>query len=89
MNDTIKALSKISDMDERKREGRAAPMAMCPRCRTEPLVFTFDRPKFEFHCVICGGWFGFLDPIPAEETPEISARQVELNAQYLASKETK
>ena len=65
---------------------KPAPMEMCPRCRTEPLVLTFDRPGYEFTCVICGGWYGFLDPIPAEATDEIGARQIELKARYDASR---
>jgi hypothetical protein len=70
--DVVKALDLINR--------KTRPVAMCPRCRTEPLVFTFDRPKYEFTCVHCGGWFGFLDPIAAEDTPELQ-EQVERNKQ--------
>jgi hypothetical protein len=76
------ALSTVLDRDKRKREGREPPMAMCPRCRTEPLVSTFDRAGAEFHCVVCGGWFGFLAPIPAETTDELNARLAEHEATY-------
>lgn len=82
----IRALNKVADSERRRADGKPAPMAMCPRCKTEPLVFTFDRPRYEFHCVICGGWYGFLDPLPAEPTPEIETRLYELKALYAASK---
>lgn len=84
--DAMKALDKIGDMRERDKEGKPAPMAMCPVCKTEPLIFTFDRPRYEFHCWTCKDWFGFLDPIAAEPTPEIETRLIEVRAQYAVSK---
>lgn len=63
--ETAKALEMI---------GRKGPkVAMCPRDRDEPLVCTFDRRGYEFTCLKCGGWYGWLDPLPADETPELLA----------------
>lgn len=58
------------------------PMAMCRRCPNEPLVFTFEMPGAEFHCLGCGGWFGFLDPRPETSTPELEALLEERRATY-------
>ena len=57
-------------------------------CRTdgEPLVSTFEFPGAEFYCVSCQRKYGFLEPVPATETPEIVARHKELRAQYLAER---
>ena len=38
-----------------------APMACCPYDGA-PLMSTFERPKKEFHCMICGRWLEFLQP---------------------------
>lgn len=45
---------------------------MCPDCHV-PLVMTFLVPKQEFYCLDCGAWSAFLDPEPADETPELLA----------------
>ncbi|MFZ2226178.1 MAG: hypothetical protein WAV64_01950 [Candidatus Moraniibacteriota bacterium] len=58
------------------------PVAMCPRCPGEPLVFTFERAGFEFTCLGCNGWFGFLDPRPADSTPELDALTEQRKAEY-------
>lgn len=58
-------------------------MAMCPRC-SEPLIETFEVKYKEFHCLICGGWFEFLQPRGWAVTPEISARKDELLARFKA-----
>lgn len=58
-----------------------APTATC-RADGEPLVFTFEYPRYEFICMVCGEKYGFLDPAPAESTPELEARHAELRAQY-------
>jgi hypothetical protein len=65
MSDTAKALHLMGR--------RTPPVAMCTACPNEPLVFTFERAGYEFTCLGCGGWFGFLDPRPAEATPELDA----------------
>lgn len=46
-------------------------IAMCPNCRDEPLVSTFFFPKKEFICLKCGKLWEFLQPVSAEETPEL------------------
>jgi hypothetical protein len=58
------------------------PMAMCPRCPREPLVCTFELDGYEFTCLGCGGWFGFLDPRAEESTPELEAMLDERKAVY-------
>jgi len=58
-----------------------APMAMCPRCR-EVLVSTFERPHKEFLCLGCGEWWEFLQPLPADPTPERLERAEELDALF-------
>lgn len=73
--DTVKALDLIGR--------KTPPVAMCPRCPDEPLVFTFEMTGAEFTCLGCGGWFGFLDPRAAESTPELDARAAERKATHL------
>lgn len=64
--DMVRALDMI---------GRKGPrIAMCPRCPDEVLVATFRWPQAEFYCLACKGHFGWLDPRPAEETPELLER---------------
>lgn len=49
----------------------------------EPLILTFERPKKEFCCLICGRWYEYLEPRPAPvETPELAARLEELKARW-------
>lgn len=85
----LKALGMILDGDRRKADGRKPPMAMCPRCRTEPLVCTLERSGAEFTCVVCGGWFGWLAPVPAEQTAELDARLEAHQATYTAQREAR
>lgn len=35
-------------------------MKLCYRDAT-PLVFTFEVPSCEWHCLTCGGWFSLFD----------------------------
>lgn len=72
--DTAKALNLMG-----KKE---PPMAMCPSCKTEPLVLTFKWPGAEFYCVVCGRTFGFLDPRPETPTPELVAHQLANKAKF-------
>jgi hypothetical protein len=65
------------------------PIAMCPRCPDEPLVFTFERRGFEFTCLSCGGWFGFLDPRAAAPTPELLVLADERKATYQLAREAR
>lgn len=71
-----------------RRQGNP-PMAMCRRCPDEPLVMTFEFPKYEFICMNCKSLYGFLDPRPAEETPEIKAKQIERQKQYEAERKAR
>lgn len=52
--------------------GRGRKVAMCS-CDA-PLVSTLAFRHFEFYCLDCGRRYGFLDPRPADETPELIAR---------------
>lgn len=71
------------DLIDRKREGRAAPMACCPRCsEPTPLISTIMFYKAEFYCLECGGRFGFLSPRPVEATPELDGRHKALQAEW-------
>lgn len=68
-------------MSDRINVSSEPPMATCPN-DGEPVVCTFEFPKYEFVCVVCGWLGGFLSPTPAEATPEIEARHAELQEQY-------
>ena len=81
MSDRTKAFAMVLDAIARKQQGKPAPMATCPRCR-EPLIFTFRFQGKEFICMGCGRLWGFVEPIPAESTPELEARYRELKAKW-------
>lgn len=81
MSDQLKAFGMVLDSIKRKEEGKPPPMATCPSCK-EPLIMTFRFPGKEFICVCCRKLWGFVDPIPAEVTPELNARRDELVAQW-------
>lgn len=73
--DAAKALNLMS-----KKE---PPVACCPTCRPdEPLVMTFERRGYEFTCMKCGRWFGFLDPRAVTATPELDALTEQRKAEY-------
>lgn len=57
------------------------PMAVCPD-DGEPLICTFIRPGYEFHCVPCGRWYEWLRPSEATRTPELQARYDVLLAEF-------
>ncbi len=86
MSEKAKALGMTLDAMARKREGKKAPVATCPMCG-EPLVMTFKFPGKEFVCVECGRLWGFVDPVPKEETPELLTRIAELKAKWNAEQE--
>jgi hypothetical protein len=65
------------------------PMAMCRRCDDEPLVMTFEFPGAEFVCMNCKALYGFLDPRPAEETPELRAKYEQRLKEYEAERAAK
>lgn len=64
-----------------RKPGDPKMYACCPR-DNEPLICTLERPRAEFHCMVCGGWFGFLAPKPMEETPERNQRYEQLQALF-------
>jgi len=81
MSEKVKALGMALDLMKRKREGKPAPMATCPSCG-EPLISTLRFRGYEFICVVCRRHWGFVEPTPAEATPELDARYQELKAQW-------
>jgi hypothetical protein len=83
MSEKVKALGKVLDVMSRKREGKEPPIATCPSC-SEPLISTLKFPGAEFICVVCRRLWGFIDPTPAESTPELLTRLEELRAQWRA-----
>ena len=60
---------------------RVVPMATCPRDGA-PLIMTMAFRGYEFICLECGAKMGFLDPRPAEPTPELDARYEALKAEW-------
>lgn len=86
MSEKVKALELAFDAVARKQEGKRPPVATCPACG-EPLVLTLKFPEKEFICVECRGLWGFVDPVPIEETPELLARLAELKAKWKAEQE--
>ena len=58
----------------RTHRGEGPRVAMCPACPDEVLVATFRWPGAEFYCLACDGRYDFVDPRPAEETPELLDR---------------
>lgn len=66
-----------------KDEDRGVPTACCPR-DGEPLICTMERRGAEFHCMICGGWFGFLAPVEKYESehPDLATRYAYLRARF-------
>lgn len=61
--------------------GGKPPMATCTGCG-EPLVGTMRWAYYQFVCVCCGRHLGYCDPAPVESTPEVEARQAELEAAF-------
>lgn len=60
---------------------RVATMDVCP-ADGEPLVGTFRRPGYEFHCVTCGAWYEWLRPRSVAWTAELQARHDELLTEF-------
>lgn len=58
-----------------------SPMQACPDCM-EPLIFTFEKPGFEWHCQVCGGWFPMLRVARVPRDARREARHDELKARY-------
>lgn len=85
MSDTIDDVNIGTGLDliGRKREGREAPFACCPRCPDlTPLISTCVFRGAEFYCLECGARVGFLSPKPGEPTPELRARYEALQAEW-------
>lgn len=55
------------------------PVACCPR-DGKPLIGTFEQRGAEFHCLKCGGWFGYLTPTAVSPSPEVDAELARLQA---------
>ena len=80
-NNKVKALGMVLDVIARKKTGKPAPMATCPVCK-EPLIATIRFRGKEFICVACKRLWEFLDPLPADATPELEARYKVLKAEW-------
>lgn len=57
------------------------PLACCPK-DDNPLIFTFERNGAEFHCMICGGWFGWLAPVAKQPTSGLMSLHQRLQARF-------
>ena len=88
MSEKLKAFEMVLDRAKRKSEGKASPIATCPKCK-EPLIMTLKFRGKEFICVECRSLWGFVEPIPAEETPELMTRLKELRAKWEAEQHRK
>lgn len=70
-----------------KTEKAARPVALC--CCGTPLVGTFERAGYEWYCVGCKGWFGWLHArsgTAPNPTPELEQRAAEAREQYDAER---
>jgi len=81
MSEQLKAFQMVIGAIKRKDEGKPPPRATCPAC-SEPLIMTFRFPGKEFVCVECRKLWGFVEPVPAEETPELKKRYDELKTKW-------
>lgn len=59
-------------------------VAMCHVDVDEPLVSTFAFAKYEFICMACGRLYGWVEPLPAEPTPELEALADQRKAEWQA-----
>lgn len=57
-------------------------VAMCPSCEV-PLVATFAFDGKEFICLRCGALYEWLEPTPADSTPELLAQMHELEEEWV------
>lgn len=65
----------------------AAPTALC--CCGTPLVGTMERPGYEWYCVGCESWWGWLHARKGDgpnPSPELDERYAEAKAQYDAER---
>lgn len=65
---------KALELALRVGRGEGPRVAMCPTCPDEVLVSTLRWAGAEFYCLGCEGHFSFVDPRPADETPELLDR---------------
>jgi hypothetical protein len=88
IDDTIQLDNVVRVADQAFRsefEQRPPPQTACCRtCKDMPLISTFERAGAEFHCMGCGGWFGFMSPKGMEDTPELDAKYKALLARFEA-----
>lgn len=68
------SFAKAFELALRVGRGEGPKVAMCPTCPDEVLVSTLRWPGAEFYCLGCKGHFSFVDPRPADPTPELDAR---------------
>lgn len=68
------SFAKAIELALRTGRGEGPRVAMCPTCPDEVLVSTLHWPGAEFYCLGCEGVFSYVDPRPAEETPELLER---------------
>lgn len=59
-------------------------MTRVATCRRDgaPLALTLAFRGFEFYCLDCGATYGWLEPRPADETPELLARTEAVKAEF-------
>lgn len=76
------SFAKAIELALRTARGEGPRVAMCPRCPDEVLVATLRWPGAEFYCLGCEGTFSFVDPRPADETPELLERIEAANARF-------
>lgn len=74
--------AKALELALRTGRGEGPMVAMCPRCPDEVLVSTLRWAGYEFYCLACSGLFSYVDPRPAEPTPELDARIEAANAAF-------
>lgn len=87
MSETVRALGMALGSNSPSKWGGKPPMATCTGCG-EPLILTLHWHGAEFVCICCGRHLGFVDPVPVEATPEVKARQEELQAEWDAARRT-
>jgi hypothetical protein len=86
MSEYVKALGLALGLNNPEKWGGKAPMATCDRCG-EPLIPTGAFPAKEFVCICCGRLLGYVEPTPVVSTPEVEARQKELQDEWDRARE--
>lgn len=73
---------KALDLALRTLRHEGPRVAMCPTCPDEVLVSTFRWSGAEFYCLGCRGHFSFVDPRPADPTPELDIRIAQAESRF-------